>query len=161
MRNVIPTFSSISACNSFEKLKNGLFLTSPKCLFVSGRKNAVTKTAPRETSPAIIKGSAGLIDTVKAEIAGPKTNPKPKAPQRIPKPLVLSSGFVVSDMTAEATGIFPAVIPSSALAMNRNIALGAKAAIKKDAAVPIKEISNKGFLPYLSERRPIIGVAKN
>ena len=34
------------------------------------------------------------------------------------------------DITAEATGMFPAVIPSSARAINKKIALGANAIIK-------------------------------
>ena len=131
------------------------------CLFVSGRNAAVTKTAPTDTKPAMIKGSAGLIDTVTAEIAGPNTNPNPNAAQSMPKPFVLSSGFVVSEITAEATGMFPAVIPSNALAIKRNRALGANAAKKKESAVPASDINKSGFLPYLSESLPITGVDIN
>ena len=54
--------------------------------------------------------------------------------------------------------MFPAVIPSRALAINKNIALGAKAIVKNDTAEPISEIARSGFLPYLSDNLPIIGV---
>lgn len=70
--------------------------------------------------PAMIKGREGDIDTVRADIAGPKINPNPKEAPMIPNPLALCSCDVVSDITAEATGILPAVIPSKALAIKRN-----------------------------------------
>jgi hypothetical protein len=41
------------------------------------------------------------------------------------------------------------------------MALGANAIVIKDAAVPKIEIRSKGFLPYLSDNRPIIGVETN
>ena len=75
--------------------------------------------------------------------------------------LPISCGGVVSDITAEATGIFPAVIPSSARAKNRKIAFGAKAAITKETVVPIMDATSNGFLPYLSESLPIKGVEIN
>jgi hypothetical protein len=67
----------------------------------------------------------------------------------------------VSEITAKTTGTFPAVSPSSARAIKRNIALGAKAIVKKDAAVPSIEIRSIGRLPYLSDNLPISGVDIN
>jgi hypothetical protein len=98
---------------------------------------------------------------VNAEIAGPKINPKLNADPIRPNALGRSSGFVESEITAKATGIFPAVSPSSARARKRNMKLGAKAIVKKDAAVPIIEIRSNGLLPYLSDNLPIIGVEIN
>ena len=98
-------------------------------------------------------------DTV--AINGPKMKPKPKdAPMR-PNPFARSFSDVVSEITAEATEIFPDVKPSRARARNRKRAFGANAAIKNEIAVPISEMSKSGFLPYLSESLPITGVAKN
>jgi hypothetical protein len=57
--------------------------------------------------------------------------------------------------------MFPAVKPSSARAKKRKKALGAKAVIKKDTAVPIIDKRSMGRLPYLSDSRPIIGVETN
>jgi hypothetical protein len=79
----------------------------------------------------------------------------------MPNAFGLSSGLVVSEITANATGILPAVIPSSALAKKRNNAFGANAIIKNDTAVPAIEINSRGRLPYLSDSRPIIGVEIN
>jgi hypothetical protein len=67
----------------------------------------------------------------------------------------------VSEITAWATGKFPAVNPSSARAKNKKIALGANAIVKKEIAVPASEIAKRGFRPYLSESLPIIGVEIN
>lgn len=111
--------------------------------------------------PAIINGNDGEIPTVNAEIAGPKTNPNPNDAPIMPNPFALSSGLVVSEITAVATEIFPAVSPSSARAKNKKIAFGAKACKKNEATVPIMEIIKSGLLPYLSDILPIIGVAKN
>lgn len=111
-------------------------------------------------TPAIINGRDGEIPTVKAEIAGPMTKPKPNDAPIIPNPFALSSGLVVSEMTAVATEIFPAVNPSSARAKNKKKAVGAKACIKKEITVPIIEMIKRGLLPYLSDILPIIGVAK-
>ena len=77
-----------------------------------------------------------------------KINPNPKLAPIIPNPLARSSGLVVSEMTAEATGILPAVRPSSARARNKNMALGANAMRKKDAAVPAMERTRSGLRPY-------------
>ncbi len=98
--------------------------------------------------------------TVAAEIAGPNTNPNPNEAPMIPNPFALSFISVVSEITAEATGIFPAVIPSSARAINRNSAVGAKAAIKNDSAVPPRDKTSNGLRPYLSESLPIKGVER-
>jgi hypothetical protein len=113
-----------------------------------------------EIAAAIKKGALSPNCTVAAEIAGPNRNPKPNEAPIIPNPLARSCGGVVSEITAEATGILPAVIPSKALARKRKIALGANAAIIKEIAVPVIEITNKGFLPYLSDNLPISGVDK-
>ncbi len=126
---------------------------------VSFKITKVKSTAIEETIPAIINGNAALIPTVKDAIAGPKTNPKPKDAPRIAKPFPLFFSSVVSEIIAEITGIFPAVIPSRALAKNKNIALGANAIIKNETLEPINEIAKRGFLPYLSDSLPIIGVA--
>ncbi len=152
---------SIAAWISFGKSNNFAFLTSPKCLFVSGRITQVKITAISVITPAIIKGMEAPKPTVKAEIAGPKIKPKPKEAPIIPNPLALSFGLVVSEITAEATGIFPAVIPSKALAKKRIAALGAKAVMKKERAVPKSDIIRRGFLPYLSDSLPISGVEIN
>lgn len=117
--------------------------------------------AMRVIIPAIINGKDGEIPTVSAEIAGPKTNPNPKDAPIIPNPFALFSGVVVSEITAVATEILPAVNPSSARAKNKNIAFGAKACIKKETTVPTIEMIRSGLLPYLSDIRPIIGVATN
>src|SRR3989338_4458626 len=109
----------------------------------------------------MINGKDGDMPTVNAEIVGPNTKPKPKEAAMIPKPRGLSFGSVVSDITAIATGIFPAVIPSSIRPKNRKSTLGAKAKVKKERAVPTSENRSIGLLPYLSDIRPIIGVAKN
>lgn len=161
IRKVIPTLLSTTAFASAGISKSLPPLTSPICLLVSGNKIAVRTTAIAAITPAIMKGNDCPKPTVKAEIAGPKKKPKPKEAPIIPKPFALSFGWVVSEITAEATGILPAVIPSKARARNKKIALGAKAAIKKDTAVPVREIKSKGFLPNLSDIRPIIGVAIN
>ena len=111
--------------------------------------------------PAIINGTCRPKPAVAAEIAGPKTNPNPNEAPIIPNPFALFFTSVVSEITADATGIFPAVIPSNALATNRNIALGAKAAMKNDRAVPAIDNTNNGFLPYLSESLPMKGADIN
>lgn len=134
---------------------------SPICLFVSLKLNIVRTTARTETRPAIIKGVASETPIVKAEIAGPNTKPNPHDAPIMPKPLALSFSSVVSEITADKTGRLPAVIPSRARAINRNKALGAKAIIKKDKAVPPSEIIRRGLLPYLSDNLPIIGVERN
>lgn len=131
------------------------------CLFVSGRYIAVRTTAIKVMTPAIRNGTAFPKPIVKAEIAGPNTNPKLKAALIIPKALGLSSGFVESEITAKATGTFPAVSPSIARATKRNNAVGAKAITKNEAAVPVIDIKRSGFLPYLSDNLPIIGVEIN
>jgi len=115
----------------------------------------------KETTPAIINGTFSPYLNVTADIAGPKTKPKPNAAPIIPKPFALSLSDVVSEMTADATGIFPAVIPSKARAKKRKNALGANAAIKKETAVPKIDEIRRGRLPNLSERRPMIGVEIN
>src|SRR3989344_978073 len=158
---VAPIFSSNMARKIFAKLKRGARFTWPRCLFVSGKNIAVRITAIRDIDPAIINGKEAEYDTVKADMAGPKIKPKPKEAPIMPKPLALCSWVVVSEMTAEATGILPAVMPSRARAIKRNQKLGAKAIIKKDIAVPRIEKINMGLLPYLSDIRPIIGVARN
>ena len=124
---------------------------------VSGRNIIVTTTEIAAITPAIIKGSAGLIPTVNAEIAGPKKNPNPNAAPKIPNPLARDLASVVSEITAEMTGIFPAVIPSRARERKRKSALGAKAAIKNEREVPSSEITSIGLRPYLSDNLPIIG----
>ena len=129
------------------------------CLFVSLRTNKDIKTAKVETIPEIIKGIDKLIPDVKEAIAGPNTKPKPNEAPRTAKPFPLFFSSVVSEIIADITGTFPAVIPSRALAKNKNIALGAKAIVKKDIAEPSSETTKSGFLPYLSESLPIIGVA--
>ena len=159
--NVAPTFLSKSVCQSFGKSNNFPSRTSPMCWFVSGRYRAVKTTAIIVMIPAIINGTPDPKPKVSAEIAGPKTNPKLKADPISPKARALSCGFVESEITANATGILPAVNPSSARAINKNSAFGANAMVKNDAAVPKIEISKRGRLPYLSDSRPIIGVAKN
>ena len=131
------------------------------CLFVSGKKRAVIITAANETKAAIRKGMAAVIPTVAADIAGPKINPNPNDAPIIPKPFALFSSVVVSEITAAATGRFPAVIPSKALAKNKNMALGANAIMRNESAVPRIEIISKGFLPYLSDILPIMGVERN
>jgi len=141
------------------KLNAFLVLTSPIYIFVSFKITKVKRTAIEDTIPAIIKGRAALIPTVNEAIAGPKTKPNPKDAPRIANPFPLFFSSVVSEMIAEITGMLPAVIPSRALAINKNIALGAKAIMKKEIAEPIKEIARSGFLPYLSDNLPIIGVA--
>jgi len=112
-------------------------------------------------TPAIINGSDKEIPTVNADIAGPKTNPNPKAAPIIPNPFALFSRDVVSEITADATEIFPAVSPSSARAKKRKNALGAKACMKNDITVPTIDIIKRGLLPYLSDNLPITGVEKN
>jgi len=101
------------------------------------------------------------LESVKAEIAGPKINPNPNEAPIIPNPLARSWGAVVSEITAEATGILPAVMPSSARAKNRKIADGANAIMKNEMAVPASEISSNGLRPNLSDIRPITGVERN
>lgn len=118
-------------------------------------------TARIEIAAAIKKGRALLIPTVSAEIAGPKINPNPNEAPMIPNPLARSLGSVVSVITAEATGMFPAVIPSRARAIKRNSALGANAIKINDNAVPVIETIRRGFRPYLSESLPITGVEIN
>ena len=113
------------------------------------------------TQPAIIKGSEALIPTVTAAIAGPKINPKLNAALTNPNAFARSSGLVESEITANATGMFPAVIPSSMRAKKRKRTFGANAIIKKEPAVPIIETRRRGRRPYLSESRPIIGVEMN
>jgi hypothetical protein len=130
-------------------------------LFVSGKNRAVMTTAIKVITPAITNGTEEPNPTVNAAIAGPKIKPKLNAALIIPKALGLSSGFVESEITAKATGMFPAVIPSSMRAINRKIKFGANAIRKKEIAVPIIDINSKGFLPYLSDIRPIIGVEIN
>ena len=132
---------------------------SDVCLFVSFKTNIVRTTAISETILAIINGKESLIPTVKDVTAGPKTKPKPNAAPRIAKPLPLFFSSVVSEITADITGMLPAVIPSSARAKNKKIALGANAIVKNDTADPASEIARSGFLPYLSDSLPIIGVA--
>lgn len=112
-------------------------------------------------TPAIINGRDGEMPTVRAEIAGPTTNPNPKDAPIIPNPFARSSGLVVSEITADATEIFPAVNPSNPRAKNKKMALGANACIKNEITVPTIEIIRSGRLPYLSEKRPITGVAMN
>ena len=131
------------------------------CLLVSGKNAQVIITEIAVTIAAIINGSDGFIPTVKAEIAGPAMKPNPKAAPIIPNPFARSSGFVVSEMTAVATGIFPAVRPSRALAINKNMTEGAKAIVRNEITVPISEMTKSGFLPYLSENLPITGVDRN
>src|SRR5438876_213378 len=97
--------------------------------------------------PAIIKGTALPHPTVNAAMAGPKTNPKLKAAPIRPKALGLSLTSVESEITAKATGILPAVRPSRDLAKKRNNALGAKAVMKNDIAVPAIERRRRGRRP--------------
>src|SRR3989339_862297 len=111
--------------------------------------------------PAMIKGQASPNPTVRAAIPGPNTKPKLSEAPTIPKALARSSIDVESEMTAKATGIFPAVSPSKARAINKNRTLGAKAMTKNESAVPNNDKSNIGLRPYLSDKRPIIGVEKN
>jgi hypothetical protein len=94
-------------------------------------------------------------------MAVPKINPNPKDAPIIPNPFARYLGSVVSEIIADATGMFPAVMPSSARAMNKKIAFGAKAIIRKERAVPVIEIIKRGFRPYISDKRPITGVDKN
>lgn len=131
------------------------------CLLVSGKKTAVKTTARKVTIPATINGSEAEYDTVRAEIAGPKINPNPHEAPITPNPRARYSCDVVSEITAEITGIFPAVIPSNARAIKRKMAFGANAAIKNETAVPKIEIKRSGFLPYLSDILPMTGVAIN
>ena len=129
-------------------------------LFVSGKNSNVITVATMEIPPAIKNGTDVPNPSVKAEIAGPKTNPNPNDAPIMANPRALSLGSVVSEMTADATGIFPAVIPSNARARKRKIALGANARTKNDKAVPAIDITRRGFLPYLSESLPIMGADK-
>lgn len=161
IRNVTPTFGSKSVCHNFPKSNNLPCLTSPICLFVSGRNKKVSNKARSVITPAIINGIPMPKPTVIAEIAGPKIKPKLKAAPIKPNAFALCSGLVESEMTAKATGIFPAVNPSRARAIKRKIAFGANAIRKNEPAVPSIEISSIGLRPYLSERRPIIGVEIN
>lgn len=131
------------------------------CLLVSGKRSKVNIVPNRAITPAITKGIDDPNPTVRAEMAGPKTKPKPKAAPITANPFVRSLRSVVSEMTADTTGMLPAVSPSKALAKKRKMALGAEAAIKKDKAVPTKDRTSMGFLPYLSDILPMIGVAKN
>jgi len=130
-------------------------------LFVSGKKRIVIIVAKIEINAAIKNGICVPNPTVKAEIAGPKKNPKPNDAPIIPNPFARLCDSFVSEMTAATTGILPAVIPSRARAKKRKIAFGATASNKKEVAVPAIEVTKSGFLPYLSERRPIIGAEKN
>src|SRR3989344_5068434 len=98
---------------------------------------------------------------VKAAIAGPKKNPNPNAAPNIPNPFARDFSSVVSVIAAAITGIFPAVIPSSAREKKRKKAFGANAVIKKERAVPANEITRSGLRPYLSERRPMMGLEIN
>ncbi len=109
----------------------------------------------------MIKGRLSEYPTVNAEIAGPNINPNPNEAPIIPKPFARSFSEVVSVMTADATGILPAVMPSRARAINKNMALGANAIKKNERAVPVNDATRSGFLPYLSDILPIIGVDKN
>lgn len=118
-------------------------------------------TAISDITPAMIKGNEAECATVRADIAGPKMKPNPNDAPIIPNPRVLCSCEVVSDIIAEATGIFPAVMPSSARAKNKNIALGANAMIKNEIAVPKIEMIRRGLLPYLSDILPMMGVEMN
>ncbi len=131
------------------------------CLLVSGKKAQVITTEMAVMNAAMIKGREGLMPTVTAEMAGPATKPMPKAAPIIPKPFALSSGLVVSEMTAVATGILPAVRPSRARAMNKKMAEGARAIMIKEMTVPMSETTNSGFLPYMSDHLPITGVEIN
>ena len=128
---------------------------------VSGKKSAVKMTASKDTAAAIIKGMAGLMPTVSAEMAGPKINPNENDAPIMPNPLARFFGSVVSEITADATGIFPAVMPSSARAIKIKIALGANAIMAKEITVPAMDAMSSGFLPNLSDNRPIIGVERN
>lgn len=161
MRNVGPTSGFTSVFTISGKSNSFPCLTSPICLFVSGRKSMVKIAAMSVITPAIIKGTPSPKPMVKAATAGPNTNPKLKAAPTKPNARGRSSGFVESEITANTTGIFPAVNPSSARARNKNNAFGANAIIKNDATVPKIEVTNKGRLPYLSDKRPIIGVDAN
>ena len=118
-------------------------------------------TASSDIPAAIKNGTCNPNPTVAADIAGPKKNPNPKAAPIIPNPFALSFGGVVSEITALATGIFPAVIPSRARAKNKNKALGANAAITNESVVPAIDATSNGFLPYLSESLPIKGAEIN
>ena len=118
-------------------------------------------TAIIEITAAIINGYDRLMPTVSADIAGQKIKPNPNDAPIIPNPFARSLGSVVSVITAAATGMLPAVIPSIARAINKNIALGANAINKNDNAVPAIEITSKGFRPYLSDSLPMIGVEIN
>jgi len=109
----------------------------------------------------MINGTAVEKPTVNAAIAGPNTNPNPKDAPIMPNPFARSSGLVVSEITAMATGILPAVIPSSARAIKRTMAFGAQESKKNERAVPEMDAISRGFLPNLSDMRPIIGVDKN
>src|SRR5260221_6172663 len=127
------------------------------CLFVSGKNIQVIITEIAVTIAAIIKGREGLIPTVKAEIAGPAIKPNPKAAPIIPNPFARSFISVESEITAVATGTFPAVKPSRARAKNKNIAEGANAIVIKDITVPINDTISNGLLPNLSDNLPITG----
>lgn len=98
---------------------------------------------------------------VNAAMAGPKTNPKLNAEPIKPNAPARSSGLVESETTAKTTGIFPAVSPSNARERKRKRALGAMAMRKKEAAVPMIEMRSMGRRPYLSDKRPMMGVEMN
>ena len=111
--------------------------------------------------PATINGTPKPNPSVNEAVAGPNTNPKFSAEPISPNAFARSSGFVESEMTANATGILPAVNPSNALAKKRKKAFGAKAVIKNDIAVPRIDMINNGLRPYLSDNLPMIGVEIN
>ena len=159
--SVAPIVLLVRAWNNFAKSNNLSCFVSPICWFVSVRNIAVMITAISDTMAAIIKGYVAFVATVAAEIIGPNINPNPKDAPIIPKPFARSFGGVVSVITAVATGIFPAVIPSNARAIKRKIALGANAMRRNEATVPLSEIMSNGRLPYLSDSLPMIGVDKN
>lgn len=159
--NVLPTALSNAAWTSPWRSKSGFLETCPMCAFVSLSVTMVMTVATALTIAAIINGMASPYPTVSAEIAGPNTNPNPNDAPMIANPFARSWGLVVSEMTAEATGILPAVMPSSARAKNSIHALRAVAIRKKEMAVPVIDMTKRGFLPYLSESLPMIGVDKN
>lgn len=161
IKKVIPTFGSNKVCHIPLKSKSFAFFISPMFLLVSGKNKAVKTTAKVVTPPAIKKGRVAPKPMEKAAIAGPKTNPKLRADPMSPKAFARFSGLVESEITAKATGILPAVSPSSALERKRNKALGAKAIIKKDKAVPEMDKRSIGLRPYLSDKRPMMGVEIN
>lgn len=161
IRKVTPTPGSKRVCHIFLKSKSLPFFTSPICWLVSGRKRAVKMAATRVTAPAIMNGRALWMPMVKAAIAGPNTKPKLKAEPMKPKAPARSSGLVESETTANTTGIFPAVSPSRARERKRKSALGAIAIRKNEAAVPMMEMRSMGRRPYLSDKRPMMGVEMN